>query len=638
MAKINYEYCEDKVLYDSGEVEEWLLNEYKKGNTPSEKKVEYFYSVTPVRENIVNWYPFKKNSRILEIGGGLGAVTGCLCDKSSKVVSVEYSKRRAETIYYRHKNRDNLEVIVGNFEKINFEEKFDYIVLIGVFEYAKRFFNTKDPFNEFLIKMKKLLKTNGVILIAIENRYGIKYFAGSNEDHYGEKYLGLKGYENHDIQTFGKKELSDIVKKAGFKYEKYYYPYPDYKMPYIIYTDERVPYKTEINSLLFYNHDQKIFDFNYKEVLAGIIQNEQFGFFANSFLLEITNDKKELSEVKYAKTSYNRNDKYQIYTMLLNDGYYKTPKYKESIEHLDNLIRINEKIKSLGFDCYKIEKQNNWYKTNKVNGMPLTEYIEMLVQNNDKNEILKEIDIYYNLLKKMSTKKAIKKYVSDDEKKLFGNKKIEILKIGLLDMHMSNIIKNNNKYTIIDQEWESKYDIPTKQMLYFALCYLYELIKGFDKMITLDDILKRYDISPEEIKIYKQISDYAFNNELKANNKVRMEKIDNQNIIQISADYYNEIINIKENQRINLINDFRAIQEQNEKLYGYIEEFKKQNLKSEKNIIDLKEELVYQKEQIDQKNKENKDLISLNNSILNSKRWIFINKMMKIYDKLKFRK
>ena len=32
MAKINYEYCEDKVLYDSGEVEDWLLNEYKNGN------------------------------------------------------------------------------------------------------------------------------------------------------------------------------------------------------------------------------------------------------------------------------------------------------------------------------------------------------------------------------------------------------------------------------------------------------------------------------------------------------------------------------------------------------------------------------------------------------------------------------
>ena len=65
-----------------------------------------------------------------------------------------------------------------------------------------------------------------------------------------------------------------------------------------------------------------------------------------------------------------------------------------------------------------------------------------------------------------------------------------------------------------------------------------------------------------------------------------------------------------------------------------LEQFKNKT----KNIIDLKEELVYQKEQIDQKNKENKDLISLNNSILNSKRWIFINKMMKIYDKLKFRK
>lgn len=242
MATINYDYVEEIDLYNSGDVEEELLNIYKKNMHPELEK--YFYSVVDIRENILNWYPFKKNCTILEIGGGLGSITGCLCQKAKKVVSCEYSKRRAEVLYYRHKDKKNLSVFAGNFKKIKFTEKFDYIVLIGVFEYSKRFYKTSNPFTDFLNDMKKVLKPDGVILIGIENRYGLKYFAGATEEHYGIKYKGQYGYDDVGIQTFGKEELVDIVKKVCFKNYKFYYTYPDYKMPYVIYTDKKLSLKT----------------------------------------------------------------------------------------------------------------------------------------------------------------------------------------------------------------------------------------------------------------------------------------------------------------------------------------------------------------------------------------------------------
>ena len=71
----------------------------------------------------------------MEIGAGCGALTGLLCDKCKKVTAVELSKRRATAAQLRCREKDNLEVIVGNLNDIEFGEKFDYITLIGVLEY-----------------------------------------------------------------------------------------------------------------------------------------------------------------------------------------------------------------------------------------------------------------------------------------------------------------------------------------------------------------------------------------------------------------------------------------------------------------------------------------------------------------------
>ena len=82
-------------------------------------------------QSIINWFPFKENATCLEIGGGCGAITGALCQNLHEVKVVELSKRRSSINLARHKHFDNLEIIVGNLNDIEFKEKFDYITLIG---------------------------------------------------------------------------------------------------------------------------------------------------------------------------------------------------------------------------------------------------------------------------------------------------------------------------------------------------------------------------------------------------------------------------------------------------------------------------------------------------------------------------
>ena len=308
--KLNLEFDKNTDKYSDGDIENEILNyaeNYNENNIEEVFKNDIrwpvFYHLTNIRKNIINWYPFKKNSSILEIGGGMGAITSTLCDKAERVVSVELSKRRASTIAARNKDRENLEIIVGNLNDIQFNEKFDYITLIGVLEYANLYTHTENPYIDFLKNIKKYLKKDGKILIAIENKLGMKYFAGAPEDHTSIIYDGIVGYANKSgIQTFGKKELQNMLKEVGLNQTKFYYPLPDYKLPNAIFSDEYLPDENSINNYNIYYYEGTKIQFDEKKAFAETIKNGVFDIFSNSFFIEASSHKiKTKCDLKNAK-------------------------------------------------------------------------------------------------------------------------------------------------------------------------------------------------------------------------------------------------------------------------------------------------------------------------------------------------
>ena len=252
--KVNYNFYTGRDSYSDGDVEKDIikyLEDYGEENYTEifKKDIRWpvFYHITPIRKNILKWYKFKENAEVLEIGAGMGAITGILCDNAAHVTSVELSKQRAMAIEKRCKDKENLELIIGNFNDIKFEKKFDYITLIGVLEYAPLYTDSNNPFEDFLKNIKSLLKDDGKLLIAIENQFGMKYFSGVEEDHTNKIYDGITGYENKKgIRTFGKNELKEILQKSGYSYTKFYYPMPDYKLPNIIFSDKYLPDEEKI--------------------------------------------------------------------------------------------------------------------------------------------------------------------------------------------------------------------------------------------------------------------------------------------------------------------------------------------------------------------------------------------------------
>ncbi len=289
-------YYPNKDFYSDGDIEEELLSIVKE-HTAEEcvriaeerKNWPLFYHLSPIRRNIINWYPMRKNASVLEIGSGCGAVTGILADKAGRVTCIELSKRRSMINAYQNKDKTNVTVLLGNFETIeeNLTEQYDYITLIGVLEYGASYISSEEPYTDFLKRVQRRLKPDGRLLIAIENKTGLKYWAGCREDHTGRSFEGIEGYPNaKHVRTFSNNELTKMLHECGYPEVKFYYPYPDYKFPLKVYSDNALPEKGELH----YNRCQMDADryviFDETRVYDEILTDEMFPFFSNSFFVE----------------------------------------------------------------------------------------------------------------------------------------------------------------------------------------------------------------------------------------------------------------------------------------------------------------------------------------------------------------
>ena len=285
------DHHDEAVIYSDGDVEEDILSYVLKGldlNDVINKDPRWtvLYHLSPKRENLLDWYDFDPEASLLEIGAGCGALTGLFCRKVSKVKAVDISERRARIVALRNRRSSNLSVYAGRVENIPLEEKFDYVTLIGVLEYAGKYHKTENPFLDFLGAAKARLKENGTLILALENKLGLKYWAGAPEDHTGVMFENIEGYVGKtDIRTFGRKELEELLQAVGFKEFDFYYPMPDYKMPVALFSDDCLPHIGDLGHRAP-NYDQpRHVLFREGLVLDNLIKNGAFGIMANSFLI-----------------------------------------------------------------------------------------------------------------------------------------------------------------------------------------------------------------------------------------------------------------------------------------------------------------------------------------------------------------
>lgn len=292
---LNYDWYSGKDLYSDGPIEDSMLeiagnyceDEFNK-IIAENNSWSILYHFSHVRQNIVSWLPISPDDDVLEIGAGCGAITGALAEMAGSVTCIELSKKRSLINANRNREKNNIEIIVGNFTDIesNLGQKYDYITLIGVLEYAASYISKDNPYETFLKMISGHLKPEGKIIIAIENQMGLKYWAGCVEDHVGELFEGIEGYYHTDgVKTFSKNKMEKLLESVGLSDYKFYYPYPDYKFPFSIYSDEYLPKVGELNKNINNLDTERIVLFNESRAFDNIIEDGLFPLYSNSFLI-----------------------------------------------------------------------------------------------------------------------------------------------------------------------------------------------------------------------------------------------------------------------------------------------------------------------------------------------------------------
>lgn len=247
--------------------------------------------------------------------------------------------------------------MVGNLNDMTFPEKFDYVVVNGVLEYAMSFTEGKTPYETFLQRMGAYLKPEGRLLIAIENRLGLKYFAGAPEDHTDLHFFGINGYPgNQSVRTFSKNELGELLENSGFPFLHFYYPYPDYKFPTEIFTDESLytnsygrnyPVYTDKTADLFSEH-AGVKAFEKEKILSS---------FVNSFLVEAgRTERQEKEEILYVKLNQERKEKFRLLTKIVRENGEVRAEKEAMVPEAEWFLKTLEKLgaEKTGSDKYKI--------------------------------------------------------------------------------------------------------------------------------------------------------------------------------------------------------------------------------------------------------------------------------------------
>lgn len=494
-------------FYSEGASEDLLL-ELVKNNEPGDYNRiiaenagwSTLYHLSDLRGNIADFLPISKSDKVLEVGAGCGAITGAISKKAGSVTCIELSKKRSMINAYRNRDKDNIAIKVGNFQDIekDLEADYDYIMLIGVFEYAASYIQDEKPYERFLEILLSHLKKGGRLVIAIENKYGLKYFAGCREDHLGDFYAGIEGYAADSfVKTFSRDELLKLSRQSGCSVKEYY-PFPDYKLPVTIYSEDRMPEVGELHTIAPNFDNTRIAAFDEGKAFDEIIEDGKFPFFSNSFLFVLQKgdaDSKAGRVAIYSKHSNERSPEYAIRTDIEQDeaGKRFVVKYPLTERANEHIASLNKKYQLLlkqyedsVFVPNTYRSLDNAAEFEYLDGDTLEKLIARLLLAGKSEEALAIIDRYV---------KAVRALADDGQKLRAAN--VDLIFSNIMPVS-ENVLKD--KWTVVDYEWTFEKETEADYIIYRAFKYLVAEVPMAESL----GLCRKYGISDEKISAYEK--------------------------------------------------------------------------------------------------------------------------------------
>lgn len=425
-------------------------------------------------QGLLNWYTFKENSSVLYIAGEFSGIYDLLVSRNLTVISV------------------TIENSVQSEFLSKFNNYFDYIVCIKSLEIKK------EPV-AILSSWKQLIKTNGKLFLALDNRLGLRNFCGDKDVYTGSVFDGVENYKNVppaslkslNGRCYSKKEIQFFLNSSGWTYSKSYSVLPNLQCPQLIYSEDYMP-EERLSNRYFpkYNSPETVF-MEEEFVYDSLIENGVFHQFANSYLFEcsLTNF---VSNVLSVTVSMDRGHNDSLATIIKNDNTVeKCALFPEGLNKLSLLVDNSKQLINKGVKVVVGKIEGNKFVMPYIKAETANKYLQNLLDTKQIDLFISEMDRFVKIILNSSDK------VKDDSE--LG----PIYEHGYLDLVPLNCFHINDDFVFFDQEFEEPY-YPINVIVLRSIHIVYETDEKRNQILPYSFFFDRYNLNiPGLSKLYE---------------------------------------------------------------------------------------------------------------------------------------
>lgn len=452
----------------------------------TDNRWEVFFHLSDMRQALFGWYDMPKDADVLEIGCGFGALTGVLAERAAHVAALDDSLFRARACAKRWNKKDNIDVYAGHLRDIPFSQRFDVITLVDVLPRVADGENSLAPYAAYLKSLLAYLKPQGRLLIAMDNRLGLKFFCGASDPYSDELFGELSGV-NGKGRLFTQAEVGEILAEADFMYWKFYYPFPDYRLPQFIFTDDALPDPSIGARMLPYDPTPDARVLPEASLYADAVRNRLLPGMANSFLIEcgMTED---FCRTESASIACDRAPMYNIATCREGELFVKKPVMAPARQGLRAIVDHLEALRQRGLDVVPCEMMNDRLFMPRFDVPTMAAWLERR-KPDERDAVLAAMERLWAAILQSSPP------VPDSENCM---KRMDaeadwgvVLARGYLNMTPDNVFYQDGNLTFFNQGlcWEN---CPAKYQIFLAI---YDNMDILERIGVLTEMKERYGLS-----------------------------------------------------------------------------------------------------------------------------------------------
>lgn len=333
------------------------------------------------------------------------------------------------------------------------------------------------------------LPADGKMLLALNNRLGVRYFCGDRDPYTERNFDPIEDYrrvyskeqDRFDGRMYSYAQIQEMLTDAGVHAFQFFSVFSDLSNPFLIYAQDYDPRENlTTRAVPSYHYPDTVF-LEEEFLYSGLIANGLFHRMSNAFLVECAKDGK-LSDVQHVTASVERGNENGIYTLIHRTGTVeKRAIYPEGRERIRNLAENIMALQARGIRVVEGSMREDAYWMPYVDA-PVGQVYLLELLRKDKEAFLKALDHFRDLILQSSE-------IKEDEE--YG----QVFSKAYVDMVPLNSFYVDGEFVFFDQEFALP-DYPVKVVLYRMICTL--LAGGsVAGIIAPDELYERYGLKDE---------------------------------------------------------------------------------------------------------------------------------------------